>query len=246
MSHTHKEYDVPEHLVDRFHDDDQISQWQERAFPKDQPQSNCRRRDGMLRKVEREPVFFLLDSNREVRFFGRAQNFRLPYSHAPYDFVPSHLRDPAVTDLAEVMFGYVPTDDGERKDKRSAYASRVFVDDAFLTSPVNYLNKTNPDLTPRIMGSPKPTTFQHYLVQEDELPNKLMHYEKRPNQDTVIRGHKLYWHQEQSRRDNKGETWISRISEPDRQRIRTAPKQYTRISPLDQEHHFRHVFVLKI
>ncbi|MEM8534427.1 MAG: TIGR03986 family CRISPR-associated RAMP protein [Chloroflexota bacterium] len=225
---THR---VDEAIIDRFHDDDQISQWQERAFCKDQPQSNCRKRDGMLRDGEREPVFFLLSPDGKVRFFGRAQNFRLPYLHAPYDFVPSDLRDPAITDLAEVIFGYVPTDDGERQDKRPSYAGRVFIDDAFLTSPVKYLNEEKPYLTPRILASPKPTTFQHYLVQEDEQPNNLMHYGKTPNQDTVIRGHKLYWHQEQSRQ-YISETWVKRISETDHQRIEKAPKQYTRIRPL--------------
>ena len=52
-------------------------------------------------------------------------------------------------------------------------------------------------LTPQILASPKPTTFQHYLVQPDETgatKRDLKHYASKPVEETVIRGHKLYWH----------------------------------------------------
>lgn len=49
-------------------------------------------------------------------------------------------------------------------------------------------------ITPSILASPKPTTFQHYLVQTSDEKPELKHYASQPNQDTVIRGHKLYWH----------------------------------------------------
>ncbi|MEI8259529.1 MAG: TIGR03986 family CRISPR-associated RAMP protein, partial [Deltaproteobacteria bacterium] len=46
---------------------------------------------------------------------------------------------------------------------------------------------------PKILGSPKVTTFQHYLTQEapDQLAG-LKHYAT-PPAETAIRGHKLYW-----------------------------------------------------
>jgi CRISPR-associated protein (TIGR03986 family) len=46
------------------------------------------------------------------------------------------------------------------------------------------------DAIPQILSTPKPTTFQHYLVQTSDFIRELSHY----NSGTVLRGHKLYWH----------------------------------------------------
>lgn len=189
---------------------------------------------------ENQPVFFLLQDDNLV-FLGHAQNFRIPYSHSPRDFVPRDVRDPSTTDLAEAMFGYVPTDDGERKDTRHAYAGRVFVDDAPLLSGEN-LAPNEPDtpdksyITPRILASPKPTTFQHYLVQENEEREQLKHYASTPETDTVIRGHKLYWHQEQARKDTlehdgQPQSWLHRIRE-DPSKKTDQSSQHTGMAPL--------------
>ncbi|MFB3906030.1 MAG: TIGR03986 family CRISPR-associated RAMP protein [Acidobacteriota bacterium] len=52
-------------------------------------------------------------------------------------------------------------------------------------------------IVPRILSSPKVTTFQHYLTQDggiekDKLKDKLTTYLN--GDQTTIRGHKLYWH----------------------------------------------------
>lgn len=47
---------VPESIWERFHDEDQITQWQELAFPVDKPKPRCRKAAGYLR--DGEPVFF--------------------------------------------------------------------------------------------------------------------------------------------------------------------------------------------
>jgi len=49
------------------------------------------------------------------------------------------------------------------------------------------------ETSPKILSSPKPTTFQHYLEQPEgpQTPkNELCHW----NRNTPIRGHKMYWH----------------------------------------------------
>jgi len=222
------EYHVPPDLVQRFHDDDQTSQWQEKAFPEDKPEKNSRPKNGGLR--DGEPVFFLLNDDHTVRFFGRAQMFRLPYSLSPRDFVPKHIREPddnqeqPVTDIAEAMFGHVSRHSND--DPRKPIAGRVFISDACLAdgqdkSAVWWHNEP---FHPHILASPKPTTFQHYLTQEHSNTRELHHYASTPGEETCIRGHKLYWH--------KGEVNLDAIREADQEKIARAPKQYTRFSPV--------------
>ncbi len=138
--------EVDEELIELFHDDDQITQWQQDAFPKHQPVRDARKRDGFLRSQPDDPgdpVFFVRERGK-VLFFGRAHMFRLPYRDTPQDLVPEELRDPCLIDYAEALFGYVRTAEEldwmereglgrpEQGDKRRAYAGRVFVTDAVL------------------------------------------------------------------------------------------------------------------
>jgi CRISPR-associated protein (TIGR03986 family) len=140
------------------------------------------------------PVFYCepLKGQSEILYFGHSPNFRVPYwlatQHAaasPADFVPGYLKDPAVIDLAEAIFGYVRGKD--------LCAGRVFVSDATLISEGDPWLSQEP-ITPRILATPKPTTFQHYLVQPNDQKRDLKHYASTPETETVIRGHKLYWH----------------------------------------------------
>lgn len=158
--------------------------------------------DGVL--VHNQPVFYLVEDEKLV-FFGHTFLFRIPYLDAPLDFVSPDLRDPAITDIAEAMFGYV-------SKEKQAYAGRVFVDDAALVEEQRGTNvwldlQGQPYLVPQILGSPKPTTFQHYLVQPQENRRELKHYASTPVTETVIRGHKLYWH--------KGVVAANAIQHPD-------------------------------
>ncbi|NKQ37375.1 MAG: TIGR03986 family CRISPR-associated RAMP protein [Chloroflexi bacterium] len=201
---------IPEALLDRFHDDDQITQWQQNAFPKNTPRENGRLRNGLLLKQPQEneePIFFLRE-NKKLTFVGRAQMFRLPYQQRPLDLVPPELYNPDDIDFAEAMFGFVRTKDEleqmttEPKSKGRAYASRVFVSDGRYQS-----NQGSPWLSdvkdgiiePPILASPKPTSFQLYLTQDTPNNRKaLYHYDSNIDegrQVTTLRGFKLYWPQ---------------------------------------------------
>ncbi len=201
-----EEIEVPDELIERFHDDDQITQWQEKAFPKDKPSPNCRERDGMLRKEPKDPgdpVFFLCESG-QITFFGRAQMFRLPYSKSPIDLVPKDLRCLEDIDYAEALFGYIKNVKAPQGSKARAYAGRVFVTDAILEkNQTDYWLSEEP-IVPHILATPKPTAFQHYLTQEKPNEKKqLYHYDSLPD-STTIRGYKRYWHQgERTREDIK-------------------------------------------
>ncbi|KYC35611.1 hypothetical protein WA1_07260 [Scytonema hofmannii PCC 7110] len=219
-----KEYQIPREVIQRFHDDDQITKWQEDAFPKGKP-NKSRKNDGHLR--DGEPVFFLLNEDGEtIRFLGRAQMFRLPYDLSPYDLIPENLCDRSKTDIAEAIFGYVGGQ--ERKECR---AGRVFFSDAVCTQPGNVwlqgdFEKT---LTPKILGSPKPTTFQHYLVQTREKPEDLQHYSPQKKEyQTTIRGHKLYWHKQNLQIADIE----AGIKKSDVNKIEKPSSQHTKIKPI--------------
>lgn len=219
--------EVPQSLVDRFNDEDQLTQWQARAFPKAQPREGNRPADGHLR--DDEPIFFLREHGK-LTFLGRAQMFRLPYRNSPIDLVPEHLRKPEDIDYAEAIFGFVRTKKDlealKEKDlpipgqgsKGRAYAGRVFVSDAVLEAEqkdiwlsaagvaaetgatADHQDGEDPKpLVPKILATPKPTAFQQYLVQTTDLKRELKHYGDKVA-ETAIRGHKLYWHRGKSPR----------------------------------------------
>ncbi|MDM8522006.1 TIGR03986 family CRISPR-associated RAMP protein [Desulfococcaceae bacterium HSG8] len=119
------------------------------------------------------------------------------------------LRHSYIYDIAEAIFG-----------NESLFPGRVFFEDAFKKS------QGDPRMgikTPKILSSPKPTTFQHYLIQTKDDNKQLNHY----NSDSSIRGHKFYWH-----RPSAG--W----EETDQNKIRKSEKQYTKINPVKSETEF--------
>jgi CRISPR-associated protein (TIGR03986 family) len=151
------------------------------------------------------PVFYAPNEDDTVSYFGHSPNFRIParlYSTnraaTPYDFVPEHLRSSEKPDLAEAIFGWVE-DKEDRPALERQRAGRVFVGDARLVPGQSDVWYSEKPIAPHILASPKPTTFQHYLVQnranghDPDDKESLAHYGTPPN-ETEIRGHKLYWH----------------------------------------------------
>lgn len=193
-------------------------------------------RRGMLE--DKRPVFYCQPMrNQPVVFFGQSPNFRIPYrwrgserAASPLDFVPTDLRNAGDVDLAEAIFGYVRRD--KQRQGEQARAGRVFVGEATLLPGQDGV-LYDEVMTPHILGSPKPTTFQHYLVQPATEKRQLKHYASEPGSETVIRGHKLYWH--------KGEVGLDAIREDDRQKIARAPKQYTQFRPVKPQTMFEFV-----
>jgi CRISPR-associated protein (TIGR03986 family) len=184
--------EIPESIWRRFHDMDQLTQWQEKAFPKNSPPDGRRKENGHLRNGE--PVFFTLkdfekntEKPRELEFFGRAQMFRFPYDLSPRDLIPEKLKKVG-TDFAEALFGTVG---GGIGNENKTIKGRLFFSDAVAEG-----EKTDwfeDKMVPRILSSPKITCFQHYLTQngtksKQELTTYLA------GDHTTVRGHKHYWH----------------------------------------------------
>jgi CRISPR-associated protein (TIGR03986 family) len=183
-----KEFKIPEEKLKRFNDDDQITQWQQKAYSAEK---------GKL--CDGDAVFFLTDASGTIDFFGRAQLFRLPYDLSPFDLASENLHNDK-HDLSELLFGIIPTDKPEM-----AVKGRVRFGDARVVnvnSVAECYEKEGKVITPHILGSPKPTCIAHYLEQKD-VPNKscLFSYLSEDKGNTKIRGHKLYWHRWDEKRE---------------------------------------------
>ncbi|HII78954.1 MAG TPA: TIGR03986 family CRISPR-associated RAMP protein [Methanosarcina sp.] len=171
-----------------------------------------------------DPLFYLVDDKEELVFLGPTMMFRLPYDESVIHFVPEKLRDKDKIDISEAIFGYE-----SKNSHKTSCAGRVFFTDAKLESLFEdiWLTENQKTITPKILASPKPTTFQHYLVQDEshdpDQKVNLAHYATPSPDGTVIRGHKMYWH--------KGEVKLENIKELDRN-IEKSPTQYTKIKPI--------------
>ncbi|MCL5999093.1 MAG: TIGR03986 family CRISPR-associated RAMP protein [Chloroflexi bacterium] len=172
-------------------------------------------RNGALRDYQ--PVFYLVEQGR-LTFFGHTQMLRLPYEKSPRDLTPRALRDESAIDLAQAMFGYVDRKPRNPEDK-PAMAGRVFFSDARYSG--NLSDPFEPVLTPKVLSTPKPTTFQHYL--EQPVPDDVTQLKDFNNQ-TRIRGHKLYWHH------NKVD--VKDVEERDSTKTTRHASQYTKIQPV--------------
>lgn len=121
--------------------------------------------------------------------FGHTYNMRIPYERSVAEAIPPECRrKPESWDLAQAIFGRL--NDGAVKGARG----RVSFEDALLApgSP-NEIDKTTRVI---ILGQPKPTTFQHYLVQPREDVVGSIHWDGNYKGEgtPVLRGHKLYHH----------------------------------------------------
>jgi len=171
------------------------------------------------------PVFYVTDkSNDEVVAFGHNPNFRIPAWKAgskqaatPLDFVPEHLRKEGLPDFADAIFGWVEEldKDGDIVGPTGQYAGRVFFGDArFEGSDSDIWGKM---ITPKILASPKPSTFQHYLTQNSPNRKKELSHYASSSKNTQIRGYKRYWHKgsqpdiEETKVEDKNETQLTRI-----------------------------------
>lgn len=155
-------------------------------------------RADLLKKLETHsggvPCFYIIDTKGKVISFGHTGMFRLAYTKTIGDhiLIPTQSKEESTMDIAETIFGNEKT-----------FAGRVFFEDALLSMGQEDVLEEN---IPHILSNPKPTTFQHYLVQTtDNLenhPRKLANY----NSPNPIQGNKLYWHKTS---ENWQETKIS-------------------------------------
>jgi CRISPR/Cas system CSM-associated protein Csm3 (group 7 of RAMP superfamily) len=166
------------------------------------------------------PIFYTkyngVDGKTHIAF-GHTRYFRLPYEKTIGDHIPKDLKDDNKIDIAEAIFG-----------KESKFASRVFFEDVVLQHP-NPKDAFYEETFPKILSSPKPTCFQHYLEQSSNDPRKLNHWNS--NAPISIRGNKLYWHRNTPSDSNKKHSWNEGKEIND--------TQHKKIKPLKENNKFK-------
>jgi CRISPR-associated protein (TIGR03986 family) len=132
-----------------------------------------------------EPCFYVEWTDNEGRrhiSFGSTPYFRLPYVRTPGEAnLRARASDAKRWDMAQAIFGRVSkSSDDSRK-------GRVTFEDAFCVEGDEY----DEHRTETVLGAPKPTTYQHYLVQKSDTHGEAIHWD---GDGAKLRGHKRYWH----------------------------------------------------
>lgn len=197
---------LPSNNVNRF----EIPEKDVRQYNNDKNRSTDA--PNLLKKASsgESPCFYVKwrdSQNNERVAFGHTGMFRLAYKKTIGEHIPIEtiMDKNSSIDMAEAIFGNEKT-----------FAGRVFFEDALLCESQGEVCMGVS--SPKILSSPKPTTFQHYLEQDENADTK--HYNTY-NSNGTIRGNKLYWHQ-------SGNNW----QEKDKNKIQKHKSQYTEINPV--------------
>lgn len=121
---------------------------------------------------------FYVEEGGQINHFGFGRYYRIPYKHSIGKLVPKELQGETV-DYTDAVFG-----------RKELWGSRLSFEDAVC---INGTAAQEQPAFPKILGSPKPTSFQLYLKQEDE--NEIKHWD---SNNAVIRGYKMYWHRKEA------------------------------------------------
>ena len=121
---------------------------------------------------------FYVEEGGQINHFGFGRYYRIPYKHSIGKLVPKELQGETV-DYADAIFG-----------RKELWGSRLSFEDAVCSDGA--AAQEQPAFS-RILSSPKPTSFQLYLKQDDG--GEIKHWD---SNDAVIRGYKMYWHKKES------------------------------------------------
>lgn len=139
------------------------------------------------------PVFYTEEEGKVISV-SHAKYGRIPYSLKISDHIlPKGLFESDQMDFAEAIFGTT---------KR---ATRVYFEDAL----VNYSGQNNIEMAekqPKILSSPKPTSYQLYLEQNSGKKRKW------GTKEVPIRGYKLYWHRITPEDPNNPYSWVEQTN----------------------------------
>ena len=98
------------------------------------------------------PVFFRTEDN-QIKDFGLALLYKLPYDKTPYDLLPKAHREEATHDLAECIFGYTT-------GRTDSLRGRVQFSNAFSTNAKPRERKVT-----LVLGTPKASYYPIYIEQ---------------------------------------------------------------------------------
>lgn len=138
------------------------------------------------------PVFYRTNKNGKVESFGHAKYHRVPYSKSIADHVIQ--KNTSDHDFTNSLFG------------NTGQATKVFFEDAYPHGEIRY--ECDEPRLPKILASPKPTSYQHYLEQPNGINTGQKQQKKWSDDDTPIRGFKNYWHRKSSSNSDHKHSWV--------------------------------------
>ena len=173
---------VPEQVIDDYRLDTQLSNPSRRIkiniLKSYEADKSSNFKDGI-------PVFYTLDnSNKDISAFGHGPMFRQAYDKNISDHLQNKHKTTKHTDMAERLFGNINLTDN---NSPGSFAGSINVEDARLIGDPKWGEQKS-----IYLSGPKPTHYTNYLVQDVGKPNQLKNW----NDDTLIRGFKMYWHQQ--------------------------------------------------
>lgn len=137
------------------------------------------------------PVFFWT-KNGEVEAFGHAKYFRVKSKRNLIDAIPESLRDTSNSFYYEMMGS-------------TSRAGKLFFEDCYASSNAEF--ELDKPALPKILASPKPTSYSHYLEQGSI--NTQWAQQKKWDDDSIrARGHKMYWHKNAVSKQNNPFSWM--------------------------------------
>ncbi len=164
------------------------------------------------------PIFYLADGG-DVTAFGYTMMFRLPFEHPASAHVPDYGILPNEVDLTSAVFGWVR--EGEQGAAIGSRKGRVRFTSARCTAPSGS-DILMGEITPKILGEPKPAAFPHYLEQQQTNTAHLAHFAD--SHPTAIRGFKRYWPV------REGLVNESLVATPEE--LKSPDSQFTKITPV--------------
>jgi hypothetical protein len=154
------------------------------------------------------PVFFNVKANK-VTSFGHTLKYRINYPKTISKFV---VQDKITElDYPSAMFGFIKDDD--------QISGRLFFEDALCQTPLKDIKYKL--AIPKILNSPKPTTFQHYIEQLHGKDTAIKDLTNWGSSEGKIRGYKMYWHRNTSK--STKQTWILREDTSKLNKVETPP-----------------------
>lgn len=179
------------------------------------------------------PVFFRLDSNGNIKDFGLAYLYKLPFTNSVWDSLPKKHHSQKA-DLAQCIFGYTDSEEIKGFDgKNESSMGRVHFGNAFVKqgSVVHPL-----ELKKLPLGSPKASYLPIYVKQTDGHDGQLNvswydkknkpHYTYKTYDNSTPNGWKRYY--------ERKETW----GKPAELNAKYKDTQNTQFIPLDKDVEF--------
>jgi len=179
-------------IAERSTDDKQVILIPEDIIKAYKQDKNRKEKYDLLKELEKGNKYVPCFYDPNTKAFGHTCMFRIVYENSIGNHVYDQLKDENKIDIAECLFGIV------NEKRKLALSSRVYFEDAVCAHKNNSDEMTTS--IPKVLGTPKPTSFQLYLTQDIKKQN-LADYNLKPAIKAPIRGYKIYWHK------NKNSNW---------------------------------------